>query len=662
MSFSIYSTCAQSDPLPQIAKCALQDIGILHLHRARPCMTTRALSCSSQPTASRAFTALHDKLPRLHHHCLVQPWAVDVRSVVSPVHTLSRRSPPQHPPISPILRTPTSVASETLHHFPFVQTSGVYIASLPPPNHQIFSPSPFSSSDSPDTRIPPFFGLITSHTPLHSPIMPSIIRNYSTSHGSGHSSGSGSTSSHESSGQSSEVDAAAWSSRSTSPLSGSDSPCQPANRPAPSERPPPYAETRNEDLSPTTNCYPRASVDTYMSDTDSEDDPDTLLADAIDLTDDEDGAGHGHHHHAHVDYGIPPLPEYHPVVERNLNPTTPTTFAELFPSLHRMSIRHEASSLDGNMNLCIYVTLPAGRRRRLTPFELFHLRMFDLAKREFSLRRYCRDSGREVCNSKLDFIDPSDSKKLKMALISRKAGDEPSLKHWGRTSDDSNHSMDMPADGRPGFHRSVTNALRSLGSMAVKPSIRRALTSRSLDHEQRPATSHSPYGSNHAESRLSASPTRPLMSSSTPSLFGRDKGRSARPPAPPKPTNTIKLEFSNYGRVDIERRGGGSGTGSASSGGHGHNHGHDNTRYEFDWWGHKYVWKRTTDKHLNAVNYHLLRNDKGEQAIAHIVPEMRSPTQVDADEEAGGWIPPYHMWISDASVLKDDDKKDHVAE
>lgn len=30
---------------------------------------------------------------------------------------------------------------------------------------------------------------------------------------------------------------------------------------------------------------------------------------------------------------------------------------------------------------------------------LFHLRMYDLFSRKFSLRRYCRDSGREVCHS-----------------------------------------------------------------------------------------------------------------------------------------------------------------------------------------------------------------------------------------------------------------------
>lgn len=471
--------------------------------------------------------------------------------------------------------------------------------------------------------------------------MPSI-RKYS----SGDSTGSSASSSRESKGRHSSVlDAVAFSSQSTAPISLSGSPRLPESKPTPSQPIPTatsYYEPR-EDLSPSTMCYPRASVDTYVSGADSEEALDQQLPEsALDLTDDDDVSHHHDREHRldMSDDSIPPLPEYrHDIVDRNVCPSTPQEFAQLFPSLDRMSVRHDEFTADGNMNLRVDVSVPMGRRRILTSYQLFHLRMYDLAKREFSLRRYSRDSGREVCNSKLTFIDPSE-KKHKAGRISRKSSDDSNLKHWGRSSTTSSNgggqSKTGSADIRPVLQRSMTTALRSLSAMATKPSFRRSHSSGSSDyHHQRPATSHSPYSSSHAN-EYPASSSRPSLSSSTPSLF---RNRSTHFPPPPKPTNTIKLEFSNYGRVDLELRGG-------------HNNGHDNTRYEFEWWGHKYTWKRAMEKHLNVVTYHLLRDDNGENPIAHIVPEMRSPNQVDADEEAGGWIPPCHMWIADPSVLE----------
>jgi len=75
--------------------------------------------------------------------------------------------------------------------------------------------------------------------------------------------------------------------------------------------------------------------------------------------------------------------------------STPREFAELFPSHRRLSIRHDDATIDGNMNLRVD-TIRSGYQR---PMTLFHLRMRDLRTRDFSLRRYCRDSGREVCHS-----------------------------------------------------------------------------------------------------------------------------------------------------------------------------------------------------------------------------------------------------------------------
>jgi len=102
------------------------------------------------------------------------------------------------------------------------------------------------------------------------------------------------------------------------------------------------------------------------------------------------------------------------------------------------------------------------------------------------------------------------------------------------------------------------------------------------------------------------------------------------------PTNTTKLEFSNYAQVEVKRRG------AKSS-----------KRYEFEYWGYTYSWKRVTEKdgQGKAVSYHLFKGDGG-PAVAHIVPEMRSPSQIRAEDAAGGWVPPCSMWISDQSVLE----------
>ena len=103
----------------------------------------------------------------------------------------------------------------------------------------------------------------------------------------------------------------------------------------------------------------------------------------------------------------------------------------------------------------------------------------------------------------------------------------------------------------------------------------------------------------------------------------------------PVPRNVIKLEFANYAHVDIKRRG------PKSS-----------RLYEFEYWGTDYHWKQMTEKDGDgtAISYHLYNVDGG-QAIAHIVPEMRTPTQFQQDVEANNWVPPCSMWISDARVF-----------
>lgn len=328
---------------------------------------------------------------------------------------------------------------------------------------------------------------------------------------------------------------------------------------------------------------PRSSVDTYASTDDSDED---LILDRGEgaLTRDYKGGY------------IPPLPSYHhEIAEPNVRPSTPKDFAQLFPSMNRLSIRHDDFTTDGNMNLRVDTIVP-GRRRR-TAVQLFHLRMYDLAKREFSLRRYCRDSGREVCTSK-------------------------------RKYDEQQQPLLSP---RPALQRSMSTAMKTL----ARPHIRRLGSSggsaASGAKDRRPATSHS-------DTTPPADVCSPPPRSS--SGGGDHHKQSPPPPPPPRATNTVKLEFSNYARVDVERKGS-----------------NKNTRYEFDWWGHRYSWKRVAEKHLGGgggggvvVSFHLVR-DGQPNPVAHIVPETRSPVQVEADERAGGWVPPCFMWISDNDIL-----------
>ncbi|KAF2028890.1 hypothetical protein EK21DRAFT_90255 [Setomelanomma holmii] len=82
-------------------------------------------------------------------------------------------------------------------------------------------------------------------------------------------------------------------------------------------------------------------------------------------------------------------------------PTTPRDFADMFLTTSTIFIRHAEAAALGNLNLEIFTSgcdEGGGKRRYLC---LFHLRMHDLSTRKFSLRRYCRNSGREVCHSLL---------------------------------------------------------------------------------------------------------------------------------------------------------------------------------------------------------------------------------------------------------------------
>jgi hypothetical protein len=307
-----------------------------------------------------------------------------------------------------------------------------------------------------------------------------------------------------------------------------------------------------QDLSPSASHYPRSSTETYASTIASQED----LFEEPDTYDPE--------------YEVP---EYREVVETSLRPSNPSDFAEYFPSTKRLFIRHDNTTYDGNMNLRVDTE---DRKKRAV--QLFHMRMHDLKKREFSLRRYERQSGREVCHSSRKYTKPA-------------------------------------AEKRPAITRSVTNAFASIG----KPSFKRTnsgLSQHSHRSKKELKRQDSGYGSTEEDDDFE-------------DYENKSKSMTI-------PTNTTKLEFSNYAQVDVKRRG------AKSS-----------KRYEFEYWGYKYSWRRVSKKDGagKEVSYHLYKGD-GSYAVAHIVPELRSPSQVREGARNGEWVPPCSMWISDPSIIE----------
>jgi hypothetical protein len=274
------------------------------------------------------------------------------------------------------------------------------------------------------------------------------------------------------------------------------------------------------------------------------------------------------------------LPEYsvpqynHEPLPTDAIPTTPRDFADLFPTSKRLSIRHDDSTIDGNMNLRVD-TQVEGRHHVKQNCTLFHLRMHDLRTREFSLRRYCRESGREVCHSLRKYQKP-------------------------------------PSEKRPVLQRAST----ALASLVHKPESRPS-TSSGLKRSDSGYESFQGFEDEDDDSR--------------PKSAGYARGRALIP------TNTIKLEFSNYAHIDVKRRG-------ASS----------SKRYSFEYWGHGYSWKRTVtkDRDHETVSYYLVRTDNEKHALAHISPVRLTHDQAQDEAARGGWIPPCYMQITDDRILK----------
>ncbi|KGO70991.1 hypothetical protein PITC_065650 [Penicillium italicum] len=269
-------------------------------------------------------------------------------------------------------------------------------------------------------------------------------------------------------------------------------------------------------------------------------------------------------------------------------PTTPSSFAPLFPSSRRLLIRHDDATIDGNMNLRVDtpVHLRDGSQRDVI---LFHLRMHDLFSRKFSFRRYCRDSGREVCSSARREVVPAHERR-------------PVL----RTSWSNVFSGFRP--GSTGGHCSPNGELKRQNSRAVDG-----------------------YGHGHGHGHAAGEEVDKGTAGED-ELEKEKEGQNALPIL----GETILLEFSNYAHVELRRKGPGS-----------------TKKYEFEYWSTKYQWRREVRKEgdLHEVSYFLV-DTRTSRTIAHLVPDTLAPLEVVEEESKGGWVPPSSLWISDPEVYK----------
>jgi len=279
------------------------------------------------------------------------------------------------------------------------------------------------------------------------------------------------------------------------------------------------------------------------------------------------------------------------VAGTSLRESTPQNFSEFFPSTKRLLIQHDDTTYDGDMNLRVE-TQVVGQNSKIERVQLFHLRMHDLRDREFSFRRYCRSSGREVCHSVLKRI--KQTSQATSPQIERRVSNAFST-----------------------IRRKASSAASSIASIRRTTSNRGSISSRN-------GSRHSSFGS---------------QGGYDDEVYGDGPGESSNVEVSID-SSIIKLEFSNYACVDIQRRG------RKSS-----------KRYKFEYWGNQYTWNRV--KTDSNYSFHLIKDGEAANPVAHIIPELRSLSEQKQDEADGGWVQPCSMWIADKSVL---DKTTDLAE
>ncbi|RMZ81406.1 hypothetical protein DV738_g2288, partial [Chaetothyriales sp. CBS 135597] len=182
---------------------------------------------------------------------------------------------------------------------------------------------------------------------------------------------------------------------------------------------------------------PRSSVETYASTTASDKDLDQA-----------------------PEYELPPeRPHVH---SADAVPTSASDFNKLFPTTRRILIQHDESTADGNMNLRLD-TDAVSQDGEVLKMTLFHLRMKNLHERQFSLRRYCRDSGREICSSKKKYIKPLPlSAQRRRSSVTRPLGAALQMigikSRWGLSREDSGYMSDDDDDAEMELRRFTLNS------------------------------------------------------------------------------------------------------------------------------------------------------------------------------------------------------------
>lgn len=248
-------------------------------------------------------------------------------------------------------------------------------------------------------------------------------------------------------------------------------------------------------------------------------------------------------------------------------PCTPAEFGELFPSAKRLLIQHDDTTPDGNLNLRVDTELTVSRGSKIK-LTLFHFRMYDLTERQFSLRRYQRDSGREVCSSKRKYLKPITSP-------------SPSSKR-----------------------SSLTTAFSklSLKSLAGRP---RSKTSQDLEEDD---------------------------SGEDIDLLAAQADVEAT-----IPTDTMRIEFSNYAQVELQR-----------------GRRREARLYDFEYWGERYCWRRSMyhDESESVVSFEMINLATG-GCVAHITADKISEKRNRQEATQGSWVPPTSMRILENQVSND---------
>lgn len=178
--------------------------------------------------------------------------------------------------------------------------------------------------------------------------------------------------------------------------------------------------------------------------------------------------------------------------------STPESFARWFPSNETLFVQHDDKLTSGKMCLNVLTATDQGFGPLL---QLFYLQMYDLKKRSFSLRRYSRDSGLEVCHT---------------SRIYKKA-----------------------TGARPRIRRSINSSITSMRNFSRG-------SSRSSQTSAQSSQSEHEYSNYSSESAVNEDENEAQVKTSFQQTVGDTLFEQS--------SNQISLEFSNYANILLSRK------------------------------------------------------------------------------------------------------------